>query len=68
MKRRLRLGRIGAALLASGLVFSGPCGITNLQFQEFLTSSLIRTATSTVSSVIEAAIIQSAQDPQTATP
>lgn len=46
--------------LASGCLFAGPCGITTLQLQDFLTSTAIRTGVSTLATVIDAAIIGAA--------
>jgi len=68
MKRKIRLHRVCKALVLSGVVFSGPCGITSLQFRDFLTSTLIRTTTSSLSAIVEAAVVQSAQNPQTTAP
>ena len=53
--------RWGAGLvLVCGTLFAGPCGITTLQFQDFLTSSVIRTGVTSLAQIIEAAIIQDA--------
>ena len=46
------------AVLACGCLFAGPCGVTTLQFQDFLTSTLIRTGVTTLASVFEAAVIE----------
>ena len=45
-------------LLSCGCLFAGPCGITTLQFQDFVTSTLIRTGVTTLASVFEAATLQ----------
>ena len=45
-------------VLACGTLFAGPCGITTLQFQDFLTSAAIRTAVTTVASIVESTVIQ----------
>jgi hypothetical protein len=50
-----------AVLVAGACLLSGPCGITTLQAQDFLTSSLIRTGVSTIFTVLEAAIVGAAQ-------
>lgn len=47
-------------LLAGGCLFSGPCGITTLQLQDFVTSTLIQTGVTTLAGVVEAAVIQAA--------
>ncbi len=47
-------------VLAGGALLAGPCGVTTLQWKDFLTSTLIRTGVSTVSSVLEAATIDEA--------
>ncbi len=49
--------RLLGAVLAGGCLFAGPCGITTLQMQDFLTSALIRTGVSTVATALEAAIV-----------
>lgn len=59
-KRRARR-RALCVLLGWGCLFAGPCGITTLQFQDFATSSIIRTTVTTIATVLEAAIVQSAQ-------
>ncbi|MFQ5462803.1 MAG: hypothetical protein ACE5E5_09275 [Phycisphaerae bacterium] len=59
---------VAALLLAGGCLLSGPCGITTLQFQDFATSSLIRTAVITVANLVEAATIQEAQNPDANAP
>ncbi len=51
--------------LAGGCLFAGPCGITTLQLKDFLTSTVIRTGVTTVASVVEAAVIEAAQNPET---
>ena len=61
MRKRTWRRRLVGAVLAGGCLFSGPCGITTLQFRDFLTSSLIRTGVTTVASVLEAAIVSGAQ-------
>lgn len=48
-------------ILAGGLLFGGTCGITTLQLQDFITSTLIRTAVTTSAAVIESAIIAAGQ-------
>lgn len=50
--------------LAGGCLFVGTCGITTLQLKDFLTSTVIRTGVTTVASVVEAAIIEAAQNPE----
>ncbi len=62
--RRCLLG----AALAGGCLFAGPCGITTLQFQDFLTSSLIRTSVSTLATVVEAAWLEAAQESSSGNP
>ncbi|MHC5111668.1 MAG: hypothetical protein ACYTHJ_17525 [Planctomycetota bacterium] len=58
MKSR-RPRRLGMTLLFSGgCLLAGPCGITSLQFQDFVTSTLIRTGVTTLASLVEAATIQ----------
>jgi len=59
---------VAIVLLAGGCLLSGPCGITTLQFQDFATSSLIRTAVITVANLFEAATIQEAQNPDANAP
>ncbi len=58
-KKRGRRAALFVAL-AGGFLLSGPCGITTLQFQDFATSSLIRTSVITAATVLEAALVQSA--------
>jgi len=55
-RRRLRRLLIGG-VLACGCLYGGPCGVTTLQFKDFLTSSLIRTSVTTLASLFEAATI-----------
>ena len=50
------------ALMAGGCLFGGPCGITSLQMQDFITSALIRTGVVTVASIVEAATISASQN------
>ena len=57
-----------AVVLCGGCLFAGPCGITSLQFQEFITSSLIRTGVSTLASALEAAIVEASQQQNGAQP
>ena len=52
-----------AAALAGGTLLAGPCGVTSLQLQDFITSTLIRTSVSTVSTILENAILQAADTP-----
>ena len=63
MKKKIRWRRrvLGVAL-AGGCLFSGSCGITTLQWQDFVTSTVIQTGVTTFASVVEAAIIQAAQN------
>ena len=60
MKNRPGRFALGAAIVL-GCLFAGPCGITTLQFQDFLASSLIRTGTSTFFSLLQAATIDAAE-------
>jgi len=60
MRQNWRRCWIGAVLCGSCLL-AGPCGITTLQLQDFLTSSLIRTGVTTLFAIIEAATLQAAQ-------
>ncbi|UCC28851.1 MAG: hypothetical protein JSU86_11690 [Phycisphaerales bacterium] len=59
--RTWRRSLVGVAL-AGGCLFAGPCGITSLQFRDFLTSALIRTGVSTLATVVEAAWIEGARE------
>jgi hypothetical protein len=52
-----------ACALTTGCLFAGPCGITTLQLQDFLTTTLIRTGVTTVAAAVEAAIVEGAQEP-----
>lgn len=54
--------RLLGAILAGGCLFAGPCGITTLQMQDFLSSALIRTGVSTLATALEAAIVDMAQE------
>lgn len=54
--RRRALG----LLVMGGSLFAGPCGITTLQLQDFLSSTLIRTSVSTIAQVVEAVVVSSA--------
>lgn len=56
--RRLRL--LVGAMLAGGCLFGGTCGVTSLQFRDFLTSTVIRTGVTTLASIFEAATIEAA--------
>ena len=58
-QRRIRR-RVLGLLLAGGCLLSGPCGITTLQFKDFVTSTLIRTSVTTLASVVEAATVEQA--------
>ena len=48
-------------MLAGGCLFAGPCGITSLQMQDFVTSTVIRTTVTTLAAVVESAIIAGEQ-------
>ncbi|MCH7993412.1 MAG: hypothetical protein IIB57_03100 [Planctomycetes bacterium] len=61
MSKRQRQRRLIGTILAGGLLFGGTCGITTLQLQDFITSTLIRTAVTTSAAVIESAIIAAEQ-------
>ncbi|MHC4062961.1 MAG: hypothetical protein ACYSUQ_01355 [Planctomycetota bacterium] len=54
--------RLVGALLAGGCLLSGPCGVTTLQFKDFVTSTLIRTSVTTLTSVLEAATVDAATE------
>ena len=57
--KRMRWRRSAlAVMLAWGCLFAGPCGITTLQFQDFASSTIIRTAVTTFATVLEAAVIE----------
>ncbi len=56
------------AALAGGCVFAGPCGITTLQLRDFARSTLIRTGVATLTTVVEAAIIEAAQEQELTQP
>ncbi len=62
MKRTSRAFRRGILLssLAGLCLSAGPCGITTLQFNEFVQSTFIRTAVTTFFSIVEAATIDQA--------
>jgi hypothetical protein len=49
-------------------LFAGPCGITSLQLQDFVTSTFIRTGVTTLAAIVEAAFIGAAQTPSTSQP
>lgn len=61
-KRRWQRRLIGTAL-SGGLLVGGACGITSLQLQDFITSTLIRTTVTTAASAIESAIVAAGQEP-----
>lgn len=63
MKTRTWRRRLVGTVLAGGCLLAGPCGITTLQLQDFLTSTLIRTGVTTLAAVLEAAIVTTAQEP-----
>jgi len=65
MKRMTWRRGVLTAALGGGCLFAGPCGITSLQLQDFVTSSLIRTGVTTLAAIVEAAIIEAAQTPST---
>ena len=67
MSKTWRRRSMGIAL-AGACLFAGPCGITTLQFRDFVTSTLIRTTVTTLASVIEAAIVVGAQESDAAEP
>lgn len=46
--------------MTGGFLLAGPCGITTVQFQDFVTSTLIRTTVTTFATIVEAAVVQSA--------
>ncbi len=52
-----------AAALAGGTLLAGPCGVTSLQLQDFITSTLIRTSVTTLTTILENAILQAADTP-----
>lgn len=58
-KKTWRRSILGVAL-AGGCLFGGPCGITTLQFQDFLTTTVIRNSVTTLASIIEAATVDAA--------
>ncbi len=58
-RTRWRCLMLGAAAMG-GSVFAGPCGITTLQFKDFLTSTVIRTGVTTVASLVGAATVEQA--------
>jgi hypothetical protein len=60
--RKTNQRRLLTMLLAGGCLFAGPCGITTLQFRDFLTNSLIQTSVSTLASLVEAAIVSQGQE------
>ncbi len=57
MNKRRKPKALLGLILSGGLLFGGPCGITSLQLQDFITSALIRTGVTTAAAVIESAII-----------
>lgn len=57
---RLRKGWIRLLAAASGAVFLGGC-VTDLQFRDFVTSTLIRTFWTSVSSYAQAIVVDRAQ-------
>lgn len=50
------------SVLAGICLSAGPCGITTLQFREFVQSTVIRTATNTFFSILEAATLEQANN------
>ena len=62
MRKKNWRRRVVGSFLAGGCLFAGPCGITTLQLQDFVSSSLIRTGVATIASLVEAATIASAQE------
>ena len=62
VRNRRRKPVILAVLALGGCLFSGPCGLTTLQMQDFLTSTVIRTSVTTLASIFEAAAVQSATE------
>lgn len=58
-KTRWRRLMLGAAVMGGSLL-AGPCGITTLQFKDFLTSTVIRTSVTTVASLVGAATVEQA--------
>ena len=61
MSKRQTKKRLIGTILTGGLLFAGPCGITTLQMQDFISSTLIRTAVTTSAAIIESAIIAGEQ-------
>ncbi len=62
MKRTRWQRSLLGVLLTGGCLFSGPCGITSLQLEDFVTSTLIRTGVASIASLVEAATIDAAQE------
>lgn len=63
MNKRRKPRALLGLILSGGLLFAGPCGVTTLQLQDFITSALIRTGVTTAAAVIESAIIAAEQEP-----
>lgn len=68
MKSRKHPLRVAAVVTGFGLLFAGPCGITPLQFNDFLTSTAIRLAVSAAASLVEVSLIEQTGSPQTQAP
>ena len=66
--RRRVLVPMYIGMLMGGCLFAGPCGITTLQFTDFMTSAIIRTGVTTLASALEAAVIEAAQQQNGAQP
>ncbi len=62
--RSARWRRCLFLVVAGGAVFAGPCGITTLQLQDTLRSTIIRTGVITVFAALESAIIGAAGQPE----
>lgn len=46
-----------ALLMCGGTLFAGTCGITTLQFKDFVFSALIRATVNTGAQIVQAAVV-----------
>ncbi|MBI4718513.1 MAG: hypothetical protein HY763_11955 [Planctomycetes bacterium] len=54
--KRCRRWAVGL-VLCGGTLFAGPCGITTLQFKDFVFSALIRATVNTGAQIVQATVI-----------
>jgi len=56
------------AVLSTGLLWAGSCGVTTLQLNDFLSSTIIRVGVQSVAALIEATLTNQSQDTTSGAP